>query len=193
MVGVDLEGDGQWHGRCPRQAAPRRHGGRQTELMASFADVENVESDLTDRVRAILSSTTNAVLGTVRKDGSPRLSGADPYFHDGQLRLWSMPRARKGEDLRRDPRVAFHSSRGTPGGSRRRRRRGRRRRQGQRNSRRNHRSGRTVSVSRVVEVPAWLRAAGGLGPVHGRHRRAGGHLGRQWAARDRPVVDDRRA
>jgi hypothetical protein len=77
--------------------------------MASFADVERVEPDLADRVRAILSSTTNAVLGTIRRDGSPRLSGADPYFHDGQLRIWSMPRARKGQDLRRDPRVALHS------------------------------------------------------------------------------------
>ena len=86
--------------------------------MASFADVERVEPDLADRVRAILSSTTNAVLGTIRRDGSPRLSGADPYFHDGQLRLWSMPRARKGQDLRRDPRVALHS---IPWDSRRRR------------------------------------------------------------------------
>jgi hypothetical protein len=77
--------------------------------MASFADVENVEPDLADRVRAILSSTSNAVLGTIRRDGSPRLSGADPYFHDGQLCIWSMPRARKGQDLRRDPRVAVHS------------------------------------------------------------------------------------
>ena len=51
--------------------------------MTSFADVENVEPDLADRVRAILSSTTNAVLGTIRRDGSPRLSGADPFFHDG--------------------------------------------------------------------------------------------------------------
>ena len=77
--------------------------------MASFADVERVEPDLADRVRSILSSTTNAVLGTIRRDGSPRLSGADPYFYDGQLRIWSMPRARKGQDLRRDPRVAVHS------------------------------------------------------------------------------------
>jgi hypothetical protein len=82
---------------------------KQTGSMASFADVENVEPDLADRVRAILSSTTNAVLGTIRRDGSPRLSGADPYFHDGQLCIWSMPRARKGQDLRRDPRVAVHS------------------------------------------------------------------------------------
>ena len=81
----------------------------KTVLMASFADIENVEPDLADRVRAILSSTTNAVLGTIRRDGSPRLSGADPYFHDGQLRIWSMPLARKGQDMRRDPRVAVHS------------------------------------------------------------------------------------
>ena len=77
--------------------------------MVSFADVENVEPDLAERVRAILSSTTNAVLGTIRRDGSPRLSGADPYLHDGQLRIWSMPGTRKGQDLRRDPRVALHS------------------------------------------------------------------------------------
>jgi hypothetical protein len=77
--------------------------------MASFAEVERVEPDLADRVRSILSSTINAVLGTVRRDGTPRLSGADPYFHDGQLRIWSMPGARKGQDLRRDPRVAVHS------------------------------------------------------------------------------------
>jgi Pyridoxamine 5'-phosphate oxidase len=82
---------------------------KQTGLMVSFADIENVEPDLADRVRAILSSTTNAVLGTIRRDGSPRLSGADPYFHDGQLCIWSMPSARKGQDLRRDPRVAVHS------------------------------------------------------------------------------------
>ena len=82
---------------------------RQTVPMSSFADVERVEPDLADRVRAILSSTTNAVLATIRRDGSPRLSGADPYFHGGELRIWSMPGARKGQDLRRDPRVGLHS------------------------------------------------------------------------------------
>jgi hypothetical protein len=81
----------------------------QTGLMASFADVEKAEPQLADRVRAILSATTNAVLGTLRRDGTPRLSGSDVYFHDGQLRIWSMPRARKGQDLRRDPRAAIHS------------------------------------------------------------------------------------
>jgi Pyridoxamine 5'-phosphate oxidase len=96
---------------CPKPGSRtgKPTGVHQTLVVASFADVENVEPDLAERVRAILSSTTNAVLGTIRRDGSPRLSGADPYFHDGQLHIWSMPRARKGEDLRRDPRVAVHS------------------------------------------------------------------------------------
>lgn len=77
--------------------------------MASYAEIENIEPDLADRVREILSSTTNAVLGTLRRDGAPRLSGADPHFQGGQLRIWSMPGARKGKDLRHDPRVSLHS------------------------------------------------------------------------------------
>jgi hypothetical protein len=63
---------------------------------------------LADRVRTILCSTTNAVLATIRRDGSPRLSGADVHLHDGQLRIWSMSRSRKGQDLRRGPGVAVH-------------------------------------------------------------------------------------
>ena len=77
--------------------------------MPSFATLAELEPDLADRARAILTSTTNAVLGTIRRDGSPRLSGADAHFHDGELRIWSMPQARKGEDMRRDPRVVVHS------------------------------------------------------------------------------------
>ena len=166
----------------------------QTVQMASFADVENVEPDLADRVRAILSSTTNAVLGTIRRDGSPRLSGADPYFHDGQLRIWSMPRARKGQDLRRDPRVAVHS---IPWDSRK--LRDGAADVGQADAKVSGTAvltsdaGDLSGVSRVVEVRAWPRAAGGLGSVHDRHRRAHGHLGRRWPARGRPVVDDRRS
>jgi hypothetical protein len=62
----------------------------RTEQVVSFADVEHVEPDLAERVRAILSSTTNAVLGTIRRDGTPRLSGIDPFFHHGQIRFGSL-------------------------------------------------------------------------------------------------------
>ena len=83
--------------------------------MASFADVENAAPELADRARAVLSSTTNAVLGTIRRDGAPRLSGADPYFHDGQLRIWSMPGARRARTCAAIHAARYTASRGIRG------------------------------------------------------------------------------
>jgi hypothetical protein len=40
---------------------------------------------------------------TLRADGSPRISGIEASFVRGQLWFGSMPDARKGQDLRRDP------------------------------------------------------------------------------------------
>ncbi|MCU1499803.1 MAG: pyridoxamine 5-phosphate oxidase [Acidimicrobiales bacterium] len=76
--------------------------------MTSWTQFSVEAPDLAERGRAILSSTTNGVLGTIRADGSPRLSGIDPFWVDGELWIGSMPGARKGADLRRDPRVALH-------------------------------------------------------------------------------------
>jgi hypothetical protein len=44
----------------------------------------------------------------LRSDGSPRISGIECEFADGELRFGSMPGAWKGADLRRDPRFALH-------------------------------------------------------------------------------------
>ena len=76
--------------------------------MTSWTDFDAAEPDLASRARAILSATVNGVLGTLRADGSPRLSGIDPFFVQGELWLGSMPGARKGADLRRDPRCSLH-------------------------------------------------------------------------------------
>ncbi len=48
-------------------------------------------------------------MATLRRDGSPRISGTEVEFADGQLRVGSMPGAVKAMDLRRDGRVAIHS------------------------------------------------------------------------------------
>jgi hypothetical protein len=77
--------------------------------MARFHDIEQAEPELAARAQAIFSATQNAVLGTVRRDGSPRLSGIDAFFANGELCVGSMPGARKGADLRRDARLALHS------------------------------------------------------------------------------------
>lgn len=84
--------------------------------MTTWTDLDRIEPDLAERGRAILASATNAVLATVRADGSPRLSGIDPFFADGELWIGSMPGARKADDLARDPRLALH---GVPWESRR--------------------------------------------------------------------------
>ena len=49
-------------------------------------------------------------LATLRADGSPRISGIEAVFEDGDLVFASMPNSRKGADLRRDPRFALHSA-----------------------------------------------------------------------------------
>jgi hypothetical protein len=46
-----------------------------------------------------------AILGTLRKDGWPRISPCEAYFVDGELLLGMMPNSRKVFDLRRDDRI----------------------------------------------------------------------------------------
>ncbi len=59
-------------------------------------------------MRALLASRKHLTMATLRRDGSPRISGTEVEFADGQLRIGSMPGAVKALDLRRDPRVAIH-------------------------------------------------------------------------------------
>lgn len=53
-------------------------------------------------------------IATLRADGAPRISGIEATFADGQLWFGSMQDARKGRDLRRDPRFALHSASVSP-------------------------------------------------------------------------------
>lgn len=77
--------------------------------MTNLNDLLEQEPDLTARAVAILTATTNAVLATIRADGSPRVSGIDPFVVDGELCIGSMDGARKAQDLARDPRMALHA------------------------------------------------------------------------------------
>lgn len=76
--------------------------------MTSWNDFDHAEPELAARARAIISATTNCVLATIRADGSPRASGIDPFFREGDLWIGSMPDSRKGADLKRDSRLALH-------------------------------------------------------------------------------------
>lgn len=66
--------------------------------------------DLAERVRLRFESHIHAVLATLRRDGSPRLSGMEAPIRDGHLWLGMMPGSLKAADLLRDPRFSLHSS-----------------------------------------------------------------------------------
>lgn len=78
--------------------------------MVSWGEFESAEPEFAARVRRLLDAHKVKILATLRSDGSPRTSGVELDFADGELVFGSMPGARKGADLRRDPRFALHSA-----------------------------------------------------------------------------------
>jgi len=67
------------------------------------------EPEFAARVRALLEAQKHMTLATLRRDGSPRISGTEVRFEDGDVVLGMMPGSRKALDLGRDPRLALHS------------------------------------------------------------------------------------
>ena len=78
--------------------------------MTPWQDVERATPEFAQRVRALFDAHRHKTIATVRADGSPRISGIETAFEDGELVFGSMPNARKGADLRRDSRFALHSA-----------------------------------------------------------------------------------
>ena len=77
--------------------------------MASWSEVEAQAPELTARARELFDAFTHKTMATLRRDGSPRISGTEVVFRDGELYIGSMWRAVKALDLQRDPRFALHS------------------------------------------------------------------------------------
>ena len=78
--------------------------------MTAWQDVERAEPEFAQRVRGLFDAHRHKSIATLRADGSPRISGIEAVFEDGELVFGSMPNARKGADLLRDPRFALHSA-----------------------------------------------------------------------------------
>jgi hypothetical protein len=77
--------------------------------MASWNEVEREAPELTKTARVFLDAFVHKTLATLRRDGSPRISGSEVIFADGELWLGSMWSSVKALDLQRDPRFALHS------------------------------------------------------------------------------------
>jgi hypothetical protein len=84
--------------------------------MPSWSDFEAAAPELAASVRARLDAHTHKTLATVRRDGSPRISGTETALKDGELWIGSMWQARKAHDLQSDPRFALHSGSDEPAG-----------------------------------------------------------------------------
>ncbi len=78
--------------------------------MTAWHELERSEPDFAQRVRSLFDAHRHKTIATLRADGAPRISGIEAVFQDGELTFGSMPGARKGADLRRDPRFALHSA-----------------------------------------------------------------------------------
>jgi hypothetical protein len=78
--------------------------------MARWEDVEGEAPELAAAVRASFDAHKHKTMATLRNDGSPRISGTELDFFDGDVTFGSMWGAVKARDLQRDPRLALHSA-----------------------------------------------------------------------------------
>jgi len=76
--------------------------------MARWREVAESAPEFAARVRESFESHKHKTIATLRKDGSPRVSGIEAYVVGDELWFGSMPGALKARDLRRDPRFALH-------------------------------------------------------------------------------------
>jgi hypothetical protein len=76
--------------------------------MVAWRAVAESAPEFAARVRQRFDEHKHKTMATLRRDGSPRISGIEAQFVDGELWFGSMSGAVKALDLRRDPRFALH-------------------------------------------------------------------------------------
>lgn len=79
------------------------------EGMSDWLEVELGAPEIARLGTARLSAARVAMLGTLRRDGSPRISPIEPCIVNGRLLAGAMRWSAKAADLRRDPRYVLHS------------------------------------------------------------------------------------
>jgi hypothetical protein len=76
----------------------------------TWADLERGAPELAAIAREEFARSGMAVVGTLCKDGSPRISNVEPVIADGELYLGMMWQSRKAVDLLRDPRLVLRNA-----------------------------------------------------------------------------------
>ena len=75
----------------------------------NWAEFTQASPELADLFRERLDKTGLALIGSIRKDGTPRISPLEADVFEDHLLLGMMWQSRKALDLLRDPRCLVHS------------------------------------------------------------------------------------
>ena len=81
-------------------------------MTVNWAAFAAAEPEFARTVEARFGAYTHHVLATLRKDGSPRTTGLEATFKNGELWLGMMADSMKALDLRRDPRFSLMANPG---------------------------------------------------------------------------------
>ena len=79
-------------------------------MTVTWQQFASVAPELAALGEAQFARTGLALVGTLRRDGWPRISPVEPFIVDGELYLGMMWRSVKALDLLRDPRCVVHST-----------------------------------------------------------------------------------
>jgi len=80
----------------------------------SWATFRDESPELAADITALLTRTAHHVLATLRLDGSPRVSGTEVQFVDGELVAGCTAGSVKAGDIAHDGRFALHTNPGEP-------------------------------------------------------------------------------
>jgi Pyridoxamine 5'-phosphate oxidase len=78
--------------------------------MISWREFEAAAPTIAQHGQQRFEMTRVCLLGTLRKDGSPRISPVEPYLSGGELLFGAMAWSLKATDLLRDARCVLHSA-----------------------------------------------------------------------------------
>ena len=79
-------------------------------MTLSWTEFEAAAPQIAGPGRELIERHDFVLIGTLTKDGSPRVNAVEAYIVDGHLLLNMMPRSLKALDLLRDPRIAVHTA-----------------------------------------------------------------------------------
>lgn len=74
-----------------------------------WAELESSQPRLAEVGRRRLFAPGVVLVGTIRRDGTPRISPVEPWLMAGELWLSMLWQSAKAADLERDPRILVHS------------------------------------------------------------------------------------